>query len=336
MNAASPYNTNEHPFSTISPTCNRNSSFKRSSLESKFTSASSCNKNLMKLFRMPRRDSSPSYYTRKIQKSKTLYLKKSHFPFTTTSIIRSSVKTFQNPEHRDYMEDITVIKHCFLKNPSTHLFCVFDGHGGDECAKLSEVFFPDIFAHMLKEEPNKIAKCLYKSFIKLDQEAQKENCISVGNTATVVYIHKKQLYCANVGDSSCCLVSTNQAKIISYDDKCNDLKEVKRIKLLGGQIIDNRLEGVLAMTRAIGDFDLKDCGLIAKPHIYQCEITKNDRFCVIASDGIWDVVNSDDVYNICEREYNCDVIVEKIVNLAIENGSQDNISCIVVALNSYN
>ena len=81
---------------------------------------------------------------------------------------------------------------------------------------------------------------------------------------------------------------------------------------------------------------LKDCGLIAKPHIYQCEITKNDRFCVIASDGIWDVVNSDDVYNICEREYNCDVIVEKIVNLAIENGSQDNISCIVVALNSYN
>ena len=314
------------------PSYKRYQSTRHNSVANEYKSISS-DKNIIMRLSFPRRDSSPSMFCRKTQKAKTTSIQKSHFPFT--SIIRSSVKAFQNPEHRDYMEDITVIKHCYLKDSSQHLFCVFDGHGGDQSAKLSEVFFPEIFGHLLKEDSSNISNCLHKAFIKLDQEAKKENCITVGNTATVIYINKKQLYCANVGDSSCCLVSKNEAKIISYDDKCNDPKEVKRVKALGGQIIDNRLEGILAMTRAIGDYDLKDYGLTAEPHIFQCEITNNERFVVLASDGIWDVVNSQDIYNICEREYNCDVIVDKIVSLAIENGSQDNISCIVVSLTNF-
>ena len=277
------------------------------------------------------RDKSPSTFVRKNVKSKTYNYGKVALPFA--SLIKSSCKTFQNPYFRDYMEDIPVTIHSFLKEPTKHLFCIFDGHGGDTSAKISSVFFPEVFGRMIKEYSSNIEFCLTKTFAKLDIETKKKNCITVGNTATVVYIANKLLWCANVGDSSCVLVSKNEAKMISYDDKCTDPADVKRMTAAGGDVFDYRLEGQLAVSRAIGDHDLKDKGLICEPHIYKTLIGENDKFCVLASDGIWDVMKENDIYDICLGENSTDVIVEKIVNEAIERGSEDNISCIVVSFN---
>ena len=278
------------------------------------------------------RHKSPSNFIRKNQKSKTYNMGNVSLPFT--SMVRSSVKTFQNPEFRDYMEDIPVTIHGYLKETTKHLFCIFDGHGGDASAKICSVFFPDMFGRLLKEFSSNIESCLKKTFAKMDIETKKKNCITVGNTATVVYICNKLLFCANVGDSSCVLVSKDGAKMISVDHKCTEPSEIKRMTAAGGHVFDERLEGQLAISRAIGDHDLKDKGLIAEPHIYKTLITENDRFCVLASDGIWDVMNEKDIYEICKGENNTDILVEKIVNEAIERGSEDNISCIVVTFNN--
>ena len=45
-------------------------------------------------------------------------------------------------------------------------------------------------------------------------------------------------------------------------------------------------------------------------------------------------MNEKDIYEICKGENNTDILVEKIVNEAIERGSEDNISCIVVTFNN--
>lgn len=49
-----------------------------------------------------------------------------------------------------------------------------------------------------------------------------------------------------------------------------------------------RVGGNLEVTRSFGDFDVK--GISASPHIQTIELTTDDAFVIIASDGLWDVV----------------------------------------------
>ena len=283
------------------------------------------------IFSPHKRGKSPTpSVTRKSGKSKTTILSKSQFSFIT--LFKSSTKTFQNPEYRDYMEDITLTQHGFMKDANKHIFGVFDGHGGDESAKMCQELFPEIFSLLTKQSPFNVEQNLKKSFQKLDEEAKKRKYKNLGNTATVIYITNKTLFCANVGDSSCVIVFNDNAKKVSFDDKASEPSEIKRIESCGGKVIDDRLNGVLAISRGIGDLDMKDKGLSCEPHVYKTLIDETTDYCVIASDGIWDVIEPIDVYKICKRDNNPDIIVESIVDEAIERGSEDNISCIVICL----
>ena len=238
----------------------------------------------------------------------------------------------QNAEFCDYMEDCAVSINNFNKESYRHLFCIFDGHGGNITAKLCVKKFPEIFRKCLLESPFDYEMALKKSFYLMDKEIEKLKALEVGNTATVVFINNKLLYCANVGDSSCALLGkTNE--FITTEDKCTNKKEIKRIEKEGGKIIDGRLGGILAVSRGLGDFDLKSKGLICEPHIIKRLIDHNLNYCVLASDGVWDVLNPDEVAKIAEKNKKIDNLARIIVETAIDRGSEDNISCIVVELN---
>ena len=87
---------------------------------------------------------------------------------------------------------------------------------------------------------------LKKSFYLIDKEIEKLKALEVENTATVVFINNKILYCANVDDSSCALLGkTNE--FITTEDKCTNKKEIKRIAKESGKIIDVRLGGILTV-----------------------------------------------------------------------------------------
>ena len=283
------------------------------------------------IFSPHKRGKSPNpSIVRKQGKSKTTILQKSQFNLIT--LFKSSTKTFQNPEYRDYMEDITLTQHSFMKDTNKHIFAIFDGHGGDESAKMCQSLFPEVFARLIKQAPFNVEQNLKKTFQTLDDEAKKRKYKNVGNTATVIYITNKTLFCANVGDSSCVMVFNDCAKKVSIDHKATDPNERKRIESCGGKVIDERLNGILAVSRGIGDFDMKNTGLSCEPFVYKTLIDETTEYCVIASDGIWDVMKPEDIYKICRRDQNPDVIVESIVDEAIERESEDNISCIVICL----
>jgi serine/threonine protein phosphatase PrpC len=59
---------------------------------------------------------------------------------------------------------------------------------------------------------------------------------------------------------------------------------------MGGFVIQGRVAGQLAVTRALGDHALKTEGVICSPHVDRHVITPDDRIMIIASDGLWDVV----------------------------------------------
>ena len=75
---------------------------------------------------------------------------------------------------------------------------------------------------------------------------------------------------------------------MSIDDNCMNKDEVQRIKGENGLILDNRVGGVLAVTRAFGDHALTKVGLTAVPHIVKYILKPFDKYLVIASDGVWD------------------------------------------------
>jgi serine/threonine protein phosphatase PrpC len=237
----------------------------------------------------------------------------------------------QNEEFCDYMEDCALSINNFNKESYRHLFCIFDGHGGNSTARLCVKRYPEIFKKCLLENPFDYEQALKKSFLLMDKEIEKSNGMEVGNTATVVFINNKLLYCANVGDSSCCLIGKT-AEFISVDHKCKNKKEAKRIEKEGGRIEEDRLNGILCITRGLGDFDLKNKGLIADPHVVKRLIDHSLDYCVIASDGVWDVLSPDDVAKITQ-DHNIDDLAKIIVETAKNKGSEDNISCIVIELN---
>ena len=241
----------------------------------------------------------------------------------------------QNEEFNKNMEDIIYIDPAFNGGHHKSLFCIYDGHGGDKSAKISSEKFPNNFLKILKEKPkeNNMEQNFIKSFKVTDNQLKNENCFEEGNTATIIYIDYNNLYCANVGDSSCVIISDYQAEKITFDDKCTNSLERNRIEKSGNRIFSNRLEGILTLTRALGDHNLKNSSLISTPHFKKYRLNHHNKFCVIASDGVWDVIDENLVYQFSQNIKNSDELCNIIISEAINRGSQDNISCIVIEFN---
>jgi serine/threonine protein phosphatase PrpC len=89
---------------------------------------------------------------------------------------------------------------------------------------------------------------------------------------------------------------------MSYDHRATDEAEIERVKSIGGFVLDGRVGGTLAITRAFGDHSLKKVGVIAKPFIKKHTLRSTDKFLVIASDGVWDSMEDQDAINYCRED----------------------------------
>ena len=173
----------------------------------------------------------------------------------------------------------------------------------------------------------------WTSMKKIDtnlEDIKKLNCPSVGSTATIVFIEKKEnkrfLYCANIGDSRCVLVNKNAIYRLSYDHRVADLKENNRILSGGGIIVNGRVYGILMLSRSFGDFQTKGYGVIVTPHVIKYELKEDDLYCVIASDGVWDVVKDSDcavLEQMGKMGMNTGELSRRMINEALKRKSKD-------------
>lgn len=70
-------------------------------------------------------------------------------------------------------------------------------------------------------------------------------------------ITPNEIYCANAGDSRTVMAEYGNATDLSKDHKPDLPEERSRIIKAGGEVVDGRVNGALALSRAIGDFDYK-------------------------------------------------------------------------------
>ena len=97
---------------------------------------------------------------------------------------------------------------------------------------------------------------------------------------------QRVLYTANVGDARIVLCRAGKALRLSYDHKGSDENEGKRISNAGGLILNNRVNGVLAVTRALGDAYMKEL-VTGHPYTTETVIQPDiDEFLILACDGV--------------------------------------------------
>lgn len=145
--------------------------------------------------------------------------------------------------------------------------------------------------------------------------------------------HKRKLYTSNVGDLRIILYRNGTPYRLSYDHKATDVNEINRIRDTGGLILKNRVNGVLAVTRSLGDSYMKDL-VIGKPYTTATEIGDEDEFMILACDGLWDVISDlkacQFVAKIFEQDKNPTLAAKKLCQLAMDSSTTDNVTIMIV------
>ena len=243
-----------------------------------------------------------------------------------------------NSKIKEEMEDYTLVKHPFLniEKHNLSLFCIFDGHGGDFVSKyLKENFASNLHKNIKINYSLNFRNILKTSIESIDKDLEKlkeaENC---GSTGTIVVLDNNSVYCANVGDSKCFYINKkNNAFQLTEDHNCSNQKEKEELKKKGIIIFQNRVFGSLSLTRTFGDTQLKKDGIECNPYIKKIFLDRDEvKYIIIASDGIWDAVNKEKLMEIYKEVENgtSKEFCNKLVDFAMNNGSNDNISCIVL------
>lgn len=166
----------------------------------------------------------------------------------------------------------------------------------------------------------------------------KGNTDMSGSTAVIAILDGELLIIANVGDSRAVMGDQKGSTIpLSFDHKPNQLKERRRIKEAGGFITFTgvwRVAGILATSRALGDYPLKEPRKLvtAEPDVLTFSLLDHKaHFVILATDGLWDVVSNEEAVafignHIDEPDYGA----KALSLMAYHRGSQDNITTIVL------
>nr|AAC36698.1 protein phosphatase-2C [Mesembryanthemum crystallinum] len=263
---------------------------------------------------------------------------------------------------RKYMEDehiriddLSVQLGSLFRCPKPSAFYgVFDGHGGSEAAayvreNVMRFFFEDVSFPEASELDEifleGVENCLRRAFFLADLALADDCSISTssGTTALTALVLGRLLLVANAGDCRAVLCRKGEAIDMSQDHRPTYPSEKRRVEELGGYVDDGYLNGVLSVSRALGDWDMKlpkgsASPLISEPELRQIILTEDDEFLIIGCDGIWDVISSQQAVSIVrwglKRHDDPEQSAKDLVNEALRRHTIDNLTVIIVCFSS--
>lgn len=249
---------------------------------------------------------------------------------------------------------------------------ILDKHGNDiECSiDLDEeegLCCPiQLHAALTESFKNADAKLLHwlSTYVKDEDDARS------GCTATALLVRPELAVIANVGDSRAVLSRGGKAIDLTtehrvYGKGATVSAETDRVESVGGWVDDGRVCGVLAVSRAFGDPDFKGNGLhsmlkrgitdgfwsqdfadgrhfsgdpvTVEPDVFELSLQENDEFLIVATDGLWDVVSSQEAITMARGELykkgrDPQAAADLLVRAALRRRTQDNVAAVVVEL----
>lgn len=229
-------------------------------------------------------------------------------------------------------------------------FGLFDGHGGPQVADfLAENLHATVFDRMRNapDSSDALAACVEEAFAATDEEIFAREMPS-GSTAVSVVVRGTCALIASVGDSQAVLSTGGRATDMCVAHTPTLSSERERILAAKGNISKGRIYGMLGVSRAFGDNDFKTARgefssrfngdlVIATPDVVEHDISPQDEFIVLGCDGLFEVMEPQQVvdYVRTKLELHGDVqhACEELVSHAINMGSTDNVSAIIVCFN---
>eukprot|EP00457_Paulinella_chromatophora_P004037 gb/GEZN01004047.1/.p1 GENE.gb/GEZN01004047.1/~~gb/GEZN01004047.1/.p1 ORF type:complete len:593 (-),score=72.27 gb/GEZN01004047.1/:259-2004(-) len=256
----------------------------------------------------------------------------------------------------------------FAKHPSNGVFGVFDGHGqnGHLASEFIVERFDQIFQSKLEQTKGDVPKAAFSTCADLDQSLITDKKFGggmdfSGSTGVVVFIEGDQLWTINVGDSRAVLGKDIgggrfEAINLSHDHTGIREDETKRIVASGGRVCpapdwddgplrvwlaQQDLPG-LAMTRSFGDTVASSVGVVSEPEVVGHKLTDKDRFMILASDGIWEFISSQEAIDMVAfmKEQDAEAAIALLIDAAVQRWTQeeevvDDITCIVVFFSDH-
>ncbi len=202
-------------------------------------------------------------------------------------------------------------------------FAVYDGHAGSRVANYcSKHLLEHIVAVGSADELRKagapapetpaieaVKRGIRAGFLKIDEHMRsftdlRNGMDRSGSTAVAVLLSPEHLYFINCGDSRALLCRNAHVCFSTLDHKPCDPREKERIQNAGGSVMIQRVNGSLAVSRALGDYDYKcvegkgPTEQLVSPEPEVFEIARSDaedEFVVLACDGIWDVMSNEEL-----------------------------------------
>jgi len=275
-------------------------------------------------------------------------------------------------------QDCACVGQPFGGLPGTAAFFVYDGHGkyGHEVSHeaMHTIFrmCEEAGQQLIDDPGGTLADAFEACNIHLRMmacEADIEvNALESGSCGVAAFINLRELFVASVGDCRCVLGTTDEdgalANIqLSTDHKCDLPGEQARIECKGGYVRpgskdpddsdfvparmyedeDQLSRGPgLCVSRALGDLNALRCGLIPTPEVFSHVVSAEDRFIILASDGVWEFLSNDEVVSIIDSFYSkglpaldaCRYLIAKaaIAWRHYEGEYRDDVTAIVVYL----
>jgi hypothetical protein len=147
-------------------------------------------------------------------------------------------------------------------------------------------------------------------------------------------LENDELVVANCGDSRAILFSAGQTLALTRDHIPSDEEERQRITTKGGAVIGGRLQGQLGVSRAFGNYEFKESQVLsAEPEVHQVTITSEAELLVVGSDGLYEHFTNEEIISYIKNgllNSSLENVVKELVAEAMDRGSEDNITIIVV------
>lgn len=254
---------------------------------------------------------------------------------------------YQDQGMRDYMEDTFDVEQGFYKDYD--YYAVFDGHGGDAVSLFLQANLKNaVRAHLAAGAT--VEQALFKGFDDVAAALPAETSVHTGSTALVMVRNKKRVWVANAGDCRAVLKRFDKTRYtavaITTDHKPNLPSERDRIEHSGGFVMQDpfgtwRVAGNLAVSRSFGDAYLHPF-VTWVPEVFTFPTDPDMRAVFLASDGVWDTVQNQEVAIIStdvinkHMQYNPQQVLNSIAStigrVARAKGSGDNITVLMVVI----
>ncbi|XP_067092723.1 protein phosphatase 1B [Osmerus mordax] len=255
--------------------------------------------------------------------------------------------------------------------PDWSFFAVYDGHAGSRVANYCS---KHLLEHIISASLNPPAAAspstaptpeaglsgpaptveavkagIRAGFLKIDEHMRsfsdlRNGMDRSGSTAVGVLVSPAHIFFVNCGDSRGVLYRNSHVCFSTLDHKPCNPREKERIQNAGGSVMIQRVNGSLAVSRALGDYDYKcvegkgptEQLVSPEPEVFEIARAPEDQFVVLACDGIWDVMSNEELCDFVrsrlEVSDDLERVCNEVVDTCLHKGSRDNMSVVLVCM----